>query len=197
MPLEHRLAGPAGPSAPEPGCSCRAAARTQTAPPAADSLSHPSCALSASRRRESAGRPAGRERNTHTANLLAQGLPPIWLIKSSWVRPCCINQADTRSTSAGSGRTRDASSASCVCPMRLSRSITSCLLYCCMAITKPLCHPHATIAQRSSPDCAASVSPAAPRRAGDVKHQMKPLCQRSVGVAHLRCLVASLPRCPL
>ena len=39
--------------------------------------------------------------------------------------------------STGSGRVRDASSASWVCPMRLSRSTTCCLLNCSMAVTKP------------------------------------------------------------
>jgi hypothetical protein len=83
-------------------------------------------------------------------NLLAQGLPPIRLITSlSQERPCCVHHASTRLASTGSGRSRDASSASSVYPRRFSRSTTYCLLYCCrMTITKPLYQPDATVAQR-------------------------------------------------
>lgn len=79
---------------------------------------------------------------------LAQGLPPIELITSSWVRPCCMHQASSRLTSTGSGRSRDASSTSSGRLRVCSRSITCCLLY-SMAITKLLCQPDATVAHAS------------------------------------------------
>ena len=82
------------------------------------------------------GREAGPERRA--ANLPTQGLPPIRLTISSWERPCCISHALSRSISTGSGRSRDASSASPGSLRVCSTSTTCCLLYCCMAITKPL-----------------------------------------------------------
>jgi len=71
---------------------------------------------------------------------LAQGLPPIRLITSSLVRPCCMHHVSSRLLSTGSGRSRDASTASSLYPRRFSSSTTCCLLTDCgMTITKPLC----------------------------------------------------------
>ena len=71
---------------------------------------------------------------------LAQGLPPIRLITSSRVRPCCMHHVSSRLLSTGSGRSRDASTASSLYPRRFSSSTTCCLLTDCgMTITKPLC----------------------------------------------------------
>ena len=76
---------------------------------------------------------------------LTQGLPPMRLIRSSWVRPCRRHHAWSSSRSTGSGRSRNASSASCWYPRRRIESITYCLLY-CIVITEPLHRSHAAVA---------------------------------------------------
>jgi hypothetical protein len=37
----------------------------------------------------------GARPETRAVNLLTQGLPPIWLIRSSCERPCCMHHAKT------------------------------------------------------------------------------------------------------
>ena len=68
---------------------------------------------------------------------------PAW---KSALRPCCMPHLSSCSESTGSGRVRDASSASSANPQRRSKSTTSCLL-CGTAITKPLSRPGAIAAQ--------------------------------------------------
>jgi hypothetical protein len=64
-------------------------------------------------------------------------------------RPRCSIHTLSRPRSAGSGRSRHASSASSGCHRRCSMSTACCLLYLCMAVIRALCQPDATVADAS------------------------------------------------